>query len=138
MDRHILVLALETLEKQRMEVERAIAEIREMQGGNKRVSTVDAESPALVVVKRRSRTQAERRAQAKRMREYWAKRRAQAGKARTEKSTPSANPKRRAKTDAEKRALSLKMREIWKTRKSQAGKNAKAKSKTANPPKQPK
>jgi len=124
MEKRILELALEALEKQRTDVEAAIAEIRELQDGKRRIITRKPGMPALVVGKRRSRTPAERRAQAKRMREYWAKRKAGVAKvSAASRRLPAASAKRRAKTAAEKKALSLKMREIWKKRKAAAAKS---------------
>jgi len=53
------------------------------------------------------------------MREYWAKRRAQAARpvAAVKTAPAAANTKTRSMTAAHKKALSLKMREIWKKRK---------------------
>ena len=133
MDRkQILELALEALERQRTETERAIAEIKEFQDGRKRISASNPEASTLVVVNRRSRTAAQRRAQALRMRKYWAKKRDQAGKpSATRKKQPSAKvAKVRAWTDAEKKALSLKLKKAWKKRKAASAKNATAKTTT--------
>ena len=130
MDRNrILELALEELEKQRKEVEASIAEIRELQGGRQRITTENPAESARVVVKRRSRTPAQRRAQAMRMKEYWAQKRGSA-KVSTGVRKPA---KTRTKTAAQKRALSLKMREVWKRRKAAAAKKT-AGSRTAKAP----
>ena len=125
MDRNrILELALEALEKERTDIDAAIAEIRELQDGNKRMIARKPEMSALVVVKRRSRTKAERKAQAKRMREYRAEKKLQAAKASIMPKTPAADAKVRTKTEAEKKALSLKMKQVWKKKKAEATQKA--------------
>ena len=127
MDRNrILELALEGLQKQKADIEQEIEMVRaELRG---RAPAVPSRFvPAARSGKRRSRTPAERKAQAERMRKYWAAKRAKVAKVATApKTSPAAGAKkRRAKTAAEKRALSLKMKEIWKKRRA-AAKNAKA------------
>ena len=123
----ILELALETLEKQRMEIDRAIAEIREFQDGKKRVFARNPEVSTLVVVKRRSRTQSERKAQAQKMKQYWAATRARAAKAK--KPTP---PNLKPKRVTANKAISEGMRAYWAKRKMEAaGKISKTKP-TAN------
>ena len=78
MDNRILELALETLVARRAAIEAEIAEIRaELEG---RVPSVGRSSKVASVRRRRPRTAAERKAQSERMKAYWAKRRAQAGK----------------------------------------------------------
>jgi predicted nucleic acid-binding Zn-ribbon protein len=117
MDRtRILELALEALEKQRTDVEAAITEIRELRDGNKRKIAGKPDMSAIVALKRRSKTKAERKAQAKRMREYWAAKKLQAAK------VSPAGAKRRPKSAAEKKALSLKMKQVWAKRKAEARK----------------
>ena len=120
----LLELALETLKKQRAEIETSIAEIREMQDGNRQVFSM---KPALIVAKRRSKTLAERRAHSLRMKKYWSAKKAQAIRSAAKAKAPAGAAKARTKTAAEKKALSLKMREVWKKRK------AAANSKAANP-----
>jgi len=114
----ILELALETLEKQRTEIEREIEEIREFQDGKKRVFARNPEISALVVVTRRSRTPAERKAQSERMKQYWAQKKAPAAS-----KTAGVRTKVRAWTAAEKKALSLRMKEVWKRRAAAAKKS---------------
>jgi len=129
----ILELALETLEKQRMEIDRAIAEIREFQDGKKRVFARNPEVSTLVVVKRRSRTQSERKAQAQKMKQYWAATRARAAKAK--KPTP---PNLKPKRVTANKAISEGMRAYWAKRKAEAaGKIAKTKPTANKAPKQP-
>ena len=129
----ILELALETLEKQRMEIDRAIAEIREFQDGKKRVFARNPEVSTLVVVKRRSRTQSERKAQAQKMKQYWAATRARAAKAK--KPTP---PNLKPKRVTANKAISEGMRAYWAKRKMEAaGKIAKTKPTANKAPKQP-
>jgi hypothetical protein len=124
MDRNrIRELALQTLEKQKADIDAAIAEVREFQDGNKRITSGNRDIPAAVAAKRRSRTSAERALQAKRMREYWAAKRGEAAKIATAPKTSAATgSKRRAKTEAEKKALSEKMKAAWKRRKAAAKK----------------
>ena len=111
--KRILELALESLEKQRAEIERAIAEIREFGDGQKRVFDRNPKTPALVVAKRRSKTKAERMAHSLRMKRYWAARKARQAK-------PAAATKARRRTEAQKNAISLKLKEAWKRRKAAA------------------
>jgi hypothetical protein len=127
----ILELALETLEKQRMEIDRAIAEIGELQDGNKRLISKKQETPTLIAVKRRSRTQSERKAKAQKMRQYWAATRA----AKAKKPTPPNLKPKRASTN---KAISEGMRAYWAKRKAEAaGKIAKTKPTANKAPKQP-
>jgi hypothetical protein len=125
MDRkRILELALETLEARRTEIERAIAEIREFQDGKKRVFVRNPEISTLVVVKRRSRTAAERKALSRRMKEIWAARKLQAAKPSVSAKTAPGIAKHKPKSAAEKRALSLKMKQVWAKKKAEAAKKA--------------
>ena len=109
----LLELALETLEKQRADIEHAIAEIHEFQNGKKRVFARKPGRPVLVAVKRRSKTLAERKALSRKLKLIWAEKRLQVAK--------SARAKGRPKTAAEKKALSLKMKAVW-ARRREAGK----------------
>lgn len=119
MDRkRVLELALETLAARRAEVEAVIAEVVELQRGTRRVIAKKPELPTLVVVKRKSRTQAERKAQSERMKAYWAAKRALAGK--KEKPSP-AGGKRKLKS-AKSRAVSEGMRAYWAKRKAEEAK----------------
>ena len=69
----------------------------------------------------RPRTAAERKAQAQRMREIWAARKAQAVvNSASLKTAPSASAK--VKTAAQRKAISLAMKEAWKRRKAAAAK----------------
>ena len=75
--KRILELALETLQKRRMQVETEIealyAEMRGSARGTLTRKTTHAVSPQK---KRRARTPAERKAQSKRMKAYWAAKKA--------------------------------------------------------------
>jgi hypothetical protein len=119
----ILELALEGLQKQKAGIDAEIEAIQaELRGKGSAVRQARL-FPSAVTGKRK-RTPAGRKAQAERMRLYWAEKRAKAAKiAAAPKTSPSASPKRKAKTAAEKKALSLKMKQIWKKRKAAAGKN---------------
>ncbi len=99
MDRkRMLTLALENLEKQRADFEAAIEQIRELKGEIRRAVTKKPGTPILVAAKRRSRTQAERRAQSGRMKAYWAAKRAQATKLRSGLPSGEPKPRRRSKS----------------------------------------
>jgi hypothetical protein len=117
-NKRLLELALETLLAKRTEIERSIAEIREMQDGKRRIFTRNPEISALLVVKKRSRTQAQRKALSRRMKQIWA-----AKKRQTAKPSPS-KAKRKPMSAARKRALSLKMKQIWAKKKSAVAKKA--------------
>jgi uncharacterized protein (UPF0335 family) len=105
--KRILELAVEALQQQKAQVEADIQTIQaELKGTGFGVS--ESKEPQA-----RRRSPAERKAQAERMREYWAAKRAQA----------------KPRAAAAKKALSLKMKEIWKKRKAAAAaKKAKSKS----------
>lgn len=117
-NKRILELALESLLAKRTEIERSIAEIRELQDGKKRVFTRNPEISNLLAVKKRSRTQAQRKALSRRMKEIWAAKKRQAAK------TSASKAKRKPMSTARKKALSLKMKQIWANKKSAAAKKA--------------
>jgi hypothetical protein len=125
--KQLLELALETLEKQKAEIDSEIAEVQELLDGKPRVTARKREIPTLVVVKRRSKTLAERKAQAIRMKRYWAAKRAKKAKPVAQSKAIAASAKIRSMTVAQKKALSLKMKEAWKKRKAAAAQNAKTK-----------
>ncbi len=115
-------LAAESLEKQVVELDAEIEAIQAELNGTGFRSARKAEP---VTQKGRFRTSAQRKAQAKRMREYWAARRAQAGKPAAEAATAPAPGASR--TEARKKAISLATKKAWKRRKAAAAaKNAKA------------
>jgi hypothetical protein len=122
----IMELALEGLQGQKAGIEAELEMIQaELNGAGAAVLKIKS-GAVTGTAKKRSRTPAERKAQADRMRQYWAAKRAKAAKVSTApKTSPAASPKRKAKTAAEKKALSLKMKEIWKKRKAAAGKSVK-------------
>jgi hypothetical protein len=95
--KRILELALETLEKRRTQVEAEVKALRaEMRGSVRATSTRKAESTESLSGRRRARTPAERKAQSKRMKAYWAAKKA-AAVAKSKKATQS-GPKGRAKS----------------------------------------
>jgi hypothetical protein len=79
MDNRILELALETLIARRTSIEAEIAAIRAELEGHAPSIGVPAQT-ASISRRRRARTPAERKAQSRRMKAYWAKRRAEAAK----------------------------------------------------------
>ena len=88
--KRILELALETLEKQKTQVEAEIEALRgEMRGGGKATSTRKAEHTARPSGRRRARTPAERKAQSKRMKAYWATKKAAAAAKAKKPTRPS-------------------------------------------------
>ena len=95
--KRILELALETLEKRRTQVEADVEALRaEMRGGGKATLKRKAETTASPSGRRRTRTPAERKAQSKRMKAYWAAKKAAAA-AKAKKATQP-GPKGRAKS----------------------------------------
>ena len=95
--KRILELALEALGKQRTQVEAEIEAIRtEMHVGGRATSTRKAESIASPSGRRRTRTPAERKAQSKRMKAYWAEKKAAAATKAKRATRP--NPKGRTKS----------------------------------------
>ena len=120
--KQILELALETLNRQKTEIDEEIAAIQAELGT--RAAFRQTESTPTGKRRGRKRTAAERKAQAQRMREYWAKRRTRKAKP-APASKPAARAKIRSMTAAQKNALSIKMREVWKRRKAAAKAKAK-------------
>jgi len=128
MDRNrILELAIAELERQKAGIERDIEALRAELGGTESSAARQKELAPSVGARRR-RTPAERRAQAKRMKEFWAKKRAQAVKPLSVAKTPARGAKVRMWTDAKKKALSLKMKAAWRKRKAAAAKKAQSKA----------
>jgi len=127
MDRkQILELALQALQQQKAGIDADIEAIRaelEGTGSTIRQTTIVV---SVATQRGRQRTPAERRAQAQRMRQIWAARKAKAAKPAAAKTAPAAGTKTRLMTAAQKKALSLKMKEAWKKRKAGAGKKTKA------------
>ena len=75
--KRILELALEALEKQKTQVETEIEALRgEMRGSVRATSTRKVPPTARPKRKRRAKTPAERKAQSKRMKAYWAAKKA--------------------------------------------------------------
>jgi len=76
MDKRILELALETLEKQKAAIDAEIADIRSRISGAGRSGTAQAAAPA--ASSPRTMSAAQRKAVSKRMKAYWGKRKAAA------------------------------------------------------------
>jgi hypothetical protein len=94
--KRILELALQVLEKQKIQVEAEIEALRaEMRGSGRATSTRKTAHAASPSGRRRTRTPAERKAQSKRMKAYWAAKKA-AVVAKAKKATQS-GPKGRSK-----------------------------------------
>jgi hypothetical protein len=111
MDKRILELAVETLERRKAEIEAEI-EIFQGQLGIKTpitIPTVVASTPK----GRRSKTAAEREAHSERMKAYWAEKRGKSAK-------PKAAPKRAGKDANQSR--SEKMKAYWAARRAQKAK----------------
>jgi len=124
MDRNrVLELALESLNRKRAGIDE---EIETLQNELEGTGTAIREMTSPVTRRGRKRTAAERKAQAQRMRKYWAEKRALAAKpaAAVKKPFP-ASAKVRTMTAAHKKALSLKMKQVWRKRRAAAGKKAK-------------
>jgi hypothetical protein len=115
MERNRLIeLAIAELERQKAGIDQDLKALRAELAGKGSAARQKELAPSAVTLERRSRTLVQRRAQAKRMKAYWAKKKA--GKV-SEAKAPAAGAKARAWTDAKKKALSLKMRQVWKKRK---------------------
>jgi len=94
--KRILELALEVLEERKAQVEAEVEALRaELRGSGRATLTRKAGPTASLPVKRRARTPAERKAQSRRMKAYWAARKASI--AVSAKKLPSVSPKRRSK-----------------------------------------
>jgi hypothetical protein len=122
----ILELAIETLERQKSEIDAEIESLRSQMGGFKKTSPSKRVTSAVKVTKKGVKSAAERKAHSQKMKKVWAARKAKKAKAAKAKPVKAkAGAKVRLKTEAEKKALSLKMKEVWKKRKAEAAaKNA--------------
>jgi hypothetical protein len=115
----ILQLALEELKRRKAGIDADIEAIQaELKGSGAAIRQTPS-LPSAGTQRGRKRTPAERQAQAQRMREIWAARRAQAARpAAPAKTTPAAaSAKSRSLTVTQKKALSLAMKKAWKKRK---------------------
>jgi hypothetical protein len=111
---HILELALQVLQRQKAGIEEEIEALRnEMK--DTEATDQRMESPA-GTRRGRKRSANAREAQAQKMREYWAKKRAQEGKP-AAALKPAGTAKVRSKTEAQKKALGLAMKKAWAKRK---------------------
>jgi hypothetical protein len=123
----ILELALQELDRQKAVIDADIEAIRtELRGtGTRAVIRQTPFLPSADSGRGRQRTPAERKAQAQRMREIWAARKAKAAKpAAPAIAAPAASSaKTRSMTAARKKALSLAMKKAWKRRNAAAAKN---------------
>ena len=122
-------LALAELERQKSGVEEEIAAIRAELGGTGSAVSYEELAPSAGTGRGRTRTPAERKAHSEKMRQYWAKRRGQAGKPAAAESKQAARmqTKTRRWTAAQKEALALKLKAAWKKRKAEAVKSTKTK-----------
>lgn len=113
MDKRIIELALETLERRKAAIVTEIAELEsQMRGQPKRTP----EKPA-----------AAHQSQSERMKAYWTRKRAEATKLSAVQMPAPATRKRRPMTAAEKKALGKRMKAYWANRRAQAAKPAAAK-----------
>jgi len=121
--RRLLELALQELEHRKAGIDEEIVALQNELKGEGATVRHTTSTPSVGI--RRTRTATEREAQAQRMREYWAKKRAKTAKTNA-KAPSTASTKTRTMTDAQKKAISLRMKEAWKKRRAEANK-AKAK-----------
>ena len=118
--RRLLELALQELEHRKAGIDEEIVAIQAELKGTGATVRQTTQAPSGSTGRRRIRTVTEREAQAQRMREYWAARRAKATK--TNANAPStASTKTRTMTDAQKKTISLRMKQVWAKRKAAAG-----------------
>ena len=117
----ILEFALETLEKQKAGIDAEIEAIRaELNSAGPKPSG-KVRPIAKAISKRRLKTQAERKALSRKMKEIWAAKRLQGAKP-SIAAKVLARARRRPKTKAEKKRLSLKMKRVWSRKKAEAAK----------------
>jgi uncharacterized protein (UPF0335 family) len=108
MDKRILELAVEALQERKAKVEAEIESIQaELEG---RIRKPKIAVPR--VVKRRRRTAAQRKAQSRRMKAYWAARKSRATTKPARKPT-SAKPRRGPRSAAARKAQSERMKAYW-------------------------
>jgi hypothetical protein len=119
--KRILQLAFEALEIQKAEIDAEIETLRAELEGTGSGAPRKAKPVVIPIGRRRTRTLAENRAHAERMRRYWAAKRAQTSA--TKKTSP-ASAKGRPKSAAEKKVLSLKMKQVWAKKRAEAAKTA--------------
>ena len=119
--RRLLELAVAELERQKAGIDEEIAALQNELKGTGATVRQTTQAPSGSTGRRRIRTVTEREAQAQRMREYWAARRAKATKTNA-KAPSTASTKTRTMTDAQKKAISLRMKEAWKKRRAEANK----------------
>ena len=115
-NKKILELALENLENQRITLEADIKSLLAELGGK------TGKTAAPVAGKRRPRTAAERKAQASRMRAFWAAKRSKAKKAKAAKKPAPAVSKHGPQTAAARKAQSERMKAYWTAKKAEAPK----------------
>jgi hypothetical protein len=117
MEKRILELAIEALEKRRAQVDEEIAVLRaELQGSVKVATSVVASAEG-----RRHKTAAERRAHSERMKKIWAARKATGAKVESAKAAPV----KLVQDDAANQARSEKMRAYWAKKRAQKTKKSK-------------
>jgi hypothetical protein len=113
MDKRILELALETLEKRKAAIDAEIQLIQtQLKGGTKHKTVAPAAG------KRKARTAAQRKAQSERMKQIWAAKRAA-------KKAVLPKPKTGPKSAAARKAQSERMKAYWAKRKAAKSKRGK-------------
>jgi hypothetical protein len=121
--KRIRELALEALLTRRAAITAEIESLQEKLAGAAGTRSVKLTTPP--PGKRKPRSVAERKAQSKRMKAYWAARKSRSGKTPSDVKPVPASPKRRSKTAAEKKALSKAMKLAWAKRKAAEAKKGK-------------
>jgi hypothetical protein len=118
MDQKILELAIETLQKRKADIE---AEIEALRGQIKGATPAPAlKTTSVSLGRHRVRTPAERRAQAERMKAYWAAKKG--SKPATKAPSAKAGFVKSAKSAAARKAQSEKMKAIWAKRRAESKK----------------
>ncbi len=117
--KRVLELALESLNRKKAGIDEEIETLRNELDGTGTAIRQTPSLPSTGTRRGRTRTPAQRKAQAQRMREIWKKRKAAAA---VKTAPAAASRKTRSMTDARKKALSLKMKAVWKKRKAAAKK----------------
>jgi hypothetical protein len=119
MDTKIVELAIEALEARKKNVEAEIQTLSQLLKSGSPLPAIKKPEVIVIAPKRRIRSAAEKAAQSKRMKAYWASKR----KATAAPAAAAAKPKNNKKAAARK-ALSEKMKQIWAKRKAEAAKKS--------------
>jgi hypothetical protein len=119
MDTRIVELAIEALEARKKNVEAEIQNLSQSLKSGSPLPAIKQPAKDSIVPRKRIRTAAEKAAQSRRMKAYWASKRKAAAPA-----PAAAKPKSNNKKAAARKALSEKMKQIWAKRKAEAAKKA--------------